>query len=300
MSAIINAGENLVLERQVSIAQTKTQGGRRVSQKRGPTLYNLEVQVPAQRQNGTKFYSIEQEVINMEYGSKDFQAAAVSGQIGGNLTSERGLWTGTPQINGTSSNGTTVNIKTGLTAAVTGYARAFDYVQFQGSTKVYQVVSDVNSEADGTAIIQLNSPLVVVPSESSVVLHGGAVNFNFALVERPKTTYQPGEIIQYGTFVFEEVIKDVTRTTSGESSPPGTLSQQLFLPGTQPDTSSSTGYSGWVVSDGSGGSETILDQASVIIAGSGSISTTYSNGSDTLTISSTAADDALAFAIALG
>ena len=39
MSDIINAAESLSLEKVSSIAQVRSQGGRRSAQKRGPTLY---------------------------------------------------------------------------------------------------------------------------------------------------------------------------------------------------------------------------------------------------------------------
>ena len=249
MSAIINRGENLVLERQASIAQTKTQGGRRVAQKRGPTLYNLEVQIPAQQLNGGNYYSIEEEVIALEYGQETFQSANISGLIGGGLTSPRGLWSGTPIVSTGGQTGNTVSISTGLNIITTNYVRAFDYIQFGGSTKVYQAASDADTNSSGIVTITLNSPLVTSPALSSPVIFGGNVSFNFALMKRPTTQYQPGNIIQYGTFMFEEVIQNETRTIGG-SNPPRTMSQQLYIPGTEPASTATGTYSGWVVSDG--------------------------------------------------
>ena len=210
MSIIIDAGENLMLERQASVAQTKTQGGRRVAQKRGPTLYNLEVEVPAQRLNSDKYYDIENEVITLQYGANDFESANITGKIGGSFTTPRGIWTGTPLVKLGSQSGNSINID-GATVSITNWARAFDYVQFAGSTKVYQVTEDVNSDSSGNVTLKLNSPLVVSPGNNSVVTFGDNVSFNFAMMDRPSTNYQPGKIVTYGTFKFEEVIRDVTR-----------------------------------------------------------------------------------------
>ena len=210
MSAIIDAGENLMLDRQASVAQTKTQGGRRLAQKRGPTLYNLEVEVPAQKMNSDRYYSIENEVITLEYGANDFESANITGKIGGSFTTPRGAWSGTPLVKLGSQTGTSINID-GATVSITNWARAFDYVQFKGSTKVYQVAEDAASDSSGNVTLKLNSPLVVSPLNNSTVTFGDNVSFNFAMMDRPATSYQPGNIVIYGTFKFEEVIRDVNR-----------------------------------------------------------------------------------------
>ena len=283
MSAIINRGENLILERQASIAQTKTQGGRRIAQKRGPTLYNLEVQVPAQKLNGDNYYSIENEVITLEYGKETFESASISGLIGGNLTSHRGLWSGTPIVSTGGQTGNTITVSTGVND-ITNYVRAFDYIQFEGSTKVYQSVSDANTDsATGVVTITLNSPLVTSPALSSAVVFGRNVSFNFALMKRPTTQYQPGNIIQYGTFMFEEVIENKTRSTVDQSNEPGVLSQQLYIPGTEPASTTTPTYSGWVVSDGTN-SESIASEQRVTFSGANGITTSYNNATNTITV----------------
>ena len=362
MSAIINFGENLVLERQASVAQTKTQGGRRRAQKRGPLLYNLEVQVPAKRLNGNEYFLIEEEVLTLEYGQETFESANISGLIGGNMTSHRGVWSSgdNPTVDGIAQTGSSITLKS-TTGAVTNYVRAFDYIQFSGCTKVYQATADADKAADGTFTVSLNSPLVVSPGNNSVVVLGGDVSFNFAMVERPATSYQPGEIIQYGTFKFEEVIENVSRATANQSNPPSDsfLSTQLFNSASlaAAATTGTPTYSGWVIKDqddvngenigsedevtftGANGINTSYNQSTnvltitgtddnnttyttsvvddsgikirltdnntpagtddITVVGSGSVSVSRTDAS-TITISSTAADDALAFAIALG
>ncbi len=211
MSSIINKGENLALEKQVSIAQTKTQAGKRVAQKRGPTLYNLSVDVPVMKIGPDcaatdDYYSIEEEIMSLEYGSKTLQGAGISGTIGGTFTTQRGSWGGTPVVNGASQTGTSLIID-GATIGTTNYVRAFDYVQFEGSTKVYQIVNNENSDAGGNLVLDLNTPLVTSPGDGSTITFGNNVSFNFALIVVPTSRYMPGDIIQYGTFEFQEVIE---------------------------------------------------------------------------------------------
>ena len=197
MSDIINAAESLSLGRDSSIAQVRSQGGRRKAQKRGPTLYSLEVKLPVRRMNGTEHMAIEDEVIALEYGAKTFNQAGVSGVLPNNVTNPRGTWVGTPVVNGASQTGNTVTVTN-----ITGTVSAGDYVQFNGSTKVYQL----KAGSTNTSLV-LNCPLVASPTDGSSVVFGNNVNFNFCLKEKPSTTYLPGDIVEFGTFSFEEVIE---------------------------------------------------------------------------------------------
>ena len=207
MSDIINSGESLTLDKQVSIAQTKSQGGRRVAQKRGPTLYNLDVQVPTQRLNGDKYYAIEEEILKLGYGAYTFNAASVSGVLPSPMTVSRGVWSFTPAVAGASQTGSSVNINIGSASSIVDYAKSFDYVQFNGSTKVYQLTADATSDSSGNVTLTLNCPLVASPNHGSGVVFGNSVDFNFALMERPSSSHLPGTLIQYGTFKFQEIIE---------------------------------------------------------------------------------------------
>tara|TARA_B110000285_G_C14983301_1_gene542536 strand:- start:14 stop:610 length:597 start_codon:yes stop_codon:yes gene_type:complete len=198
MSDIIDRAESLSLEKAVSIAQVRSQAGRRSAQKRGPTLYNLEAEVPAQRMNGTAHMSIEDEIISLEYGAKTFSQASIQGVFKvDTITKPRGTWIGTPIINGASQTGNTV-----VVTNITGTVVAGDYVQFSGSTKVYQL----KAGSTNTSLV-LNCPLVASPTDASAVVFGNNVNFNFALKEMPSTQFLPGNIVQFGKFLFEEVIE---------------------------------------------------------------------------------------------
>lgn len=207
MSDIINSAESLSLNKKVSIAQTKSQSGKRLAQKRGPTLYNLEVKVPTQRLNGDKYYLIEEEMMKLGYGSETFNSANISGVLPTGMTSPRGVWSFSPVVSGASQTGTSINVYIGSATVVVGYAKALDYVQFTGSRKVYQITADASSNGSGVVTLQLNSPLVGSPGDLASVVFGDSVDFNFAIMKKPHTSYLPGELVQYGDFVFEEVIE---------------------------------------------------------------------------------------------
>ncbi len=207
MSDIINYGESLTLDKKVSIAQTKSQGGIRVAQKRGPTLYNLEVDIPTQRLNGDTYFAIEEEIIKLGYGAHTFNGASVSGVLPTAMTTPRGTWGNSPVVLGSNQTGNSITAFTGAAAAVTGYGKALDYVQFLGSTKVYQLTQDADADASGNITLHLNSPLVSSPVNSSSIVFGTSVDFNFALLDKPTSQHLPGLLVQYGTFVFEEVIE---------------------------------------------------------------------------------------------
>jgi len=199
MSDIINAGESLYLSRASNIAQTLTQGGRRKALKRGPTLYNLEVKVPSQLLNGDTYYAIEEELLKLEYGLNTFYDSSISGVMkSGLIAKTRSSISGTPVVNGANQTGNTVTV-----SGLTGTVEPFDFVQFEGSTKVYQIM-----EGSTTTSLILNCPLVTSPADASVVVWGDNVNFNFCLKDQPGANYLPGNIVEYGTFMFEEVIQD--------------------------------------------------------------------------------------------
>ena len=138
------------LEYQASIVQVKSQSGRRRAQRRGPLLYNMEMTVEPAKINSPKYYDIMQFIQNLNYGNNT--AILPIDSSTSILTAERGLWSGTPVVSGADQIGQSITITDGTTTAVTGYASPFDYVQFQGSTKVYQV-SAITSSINGITTI---------------------------------------------------------------------------------------------------------------------------------------------------
>jgi len=199
MSDIINAGESLYLSRASNIAQTMTKSGRRKALKRGPTLYNLEVKVPSQLLNGDNYYAIEEELMKLEYGANTFHDVSISGVMkSGLIAKTRSSISGSPVVDGADQTGNTITV-----TGISGTVEPFDFVQFEGSTKVYQLM-----EGSTTTSLVLNCPIVTSPADQSSVVWGDNVNFNFCLKDQPGINYLPGNIVEYGTFVFEEVIQD--------------------------------------------------------------------------------------------
>lgn len=93
---------------------------------------------------------------------------------------------------------------------LTGTILPLDYVQFAGSTKVYQVAAMANSVA-GQATITLNTPLVSTPADNAEVTFGSNVSFNMLAVAIPSVTTVPGlngnPMWQYsGEFQLREVL----------------------------------------------------------------------------------------------
>jgi hypothetical protein len=107
--------------------------------------------------------------------------------------------------------------------------RKGDYVQFDGSTKVYQLTSDASPDRSGpiseivgtcehgshhlnaysgNVVLNLNTALVNSPDINTEIRVGREVRFNMRLIEKPSISYLPGDIVQFGKFSFEEVIVD--------------------------------------------------------------------------------------------
>lgn len=122
--------------------------------------------------------------------------------------------------------------QTGSTTFFIG--RKGDYIQFDGSTKVYQLTADCTSTKNGPVsencidsggvvvnaysgdvTVKINSPLVNSPDVDVQfadvvrgVRIGTEVKFNMALSGIPRITYHPGNIVEFGEFTFQEVIND--------------------------------------------------------------------------------------------
>jgi hypothetical protein len=285
---IVGHAEKFELGYKTSIAQVKSQGGRRSSQRRGPLLYTLSVSVGSCRLNSDKYYSIMEQMLDLEYGANTLEFTLdKETDAGMSLTTARGLWDTTASIGFSLNNEDDPNkltadpvavdkklIITAGTAGQTGrtmvcrgaYAgdytsslhpftpvvppstadgrdqtgvgiligKKFDYVQFDGSTKVYQLTADAYSDRtgpvsenctdsnaatvnsySGDVTFLLNTPLVNSPDVDSAfsdvdrgVRFGSECKFNMMMAGKPNVSYHPGDIVEFGDFTFEEVITD--------------------------------------------------------------------------------------------
>jgi len=227
--AIVNADNflkhvaKIELEYQASIVQVKSQSGRRRAQRRGPLLYNMEMTVEPAQINSEKYYDIIQFIQNLNYGNNTV-VLPIDSSVS-TITTPRGSW-GTPVVTTANQVGQSITIRDSARPDIDGYASPFDYVQFQGSSKVYQVSAvvdntspvtivtsdDYDTDASGDVTLNLNTPLVIAPpiTGTGAVTFGENVKFHMAMMEKPKITYLPGNIVEFGDFRFEEVIENVT------------------------------------------------------------------------------------------
>jgi len=87
-----------------------------------------------------------------------------------NGATARGVATGTPLVNGGDQTGGEL-ITDGWTTSTTNILRAGDYIQLGSSSasKLYKVLSDVNSDASGNATLQLWPDLRSAPSDNAAI-----------------------------------------------------------------------------------------------------------------------------------
>ena len=104
---------------------------------------------------------------------------------------------GTPLVNGASQVGETLNID-GLPLSVSGYLKAGDYLQLGSSStaKLYKVLSDVNTDSNGRAAIDLWPSIKVSPADDAVVTLSNTVG-NFRLSGNVQQ-WQINDISSYG------------------------------------------------------------------------------------------------------
>ena len=87
----------------------------------------------------------------------------------------------------------------------TGIARIGDFIQFDNWTKVLQVTTDSNSNADGDITVGINSSYPL-DSGRPRIRTGHDVIFTLMVEKRPEPTFLQGHLVQYSNGVFLEVI----------------------------------------------------------------------------------------------
>ena len=214
MSAIIDNASTIRFQRQASIAQTKSQSGRRQAQRRGPLLYNFYVEIRPLRFGSVEYIAIEDEILDLNYSTATTSATGGTQILLGNLITQRGVWSGTPVVRSASESGNTIDIninngdETAGQTLVTNYARKGDYVQFNNFTKVYQLTQNSSSDTNGNLTLSINGsvPSTSTPADDSAVVFGSSVLFNLQLKDRPEPEFSEANIVQYSSASFEEVI----------------------------------------------------------------------------------------------
>ena len=203
MSAFIDNATRIIYQRQVSIAQTKSQSGKRQAQRRSPLLYNFTVEYFPMAFGSDEYYAMEDAIIDTNYSTTVITTTITNGD----LFKPRGLWTGTPVVKGADQAGNSIIID-GASANRLNWARKGDFVQFNGLTKVFQVTDDANSDTNGDVTLKLNGaiPSGGSPGDNTTVTFGENVEFRLAMMDRPEPTHSDGVLVFYSNGRFEEVI----------------------------------------------------------------------------------------------
>ena len=211
MSAIIDNAETIRYQRQVSIAQTKSQSGVRQAQRRGPLLYNFFIEIRPLRFGSVDYFAIEDEILDSNYSTATIDSTVTLG----NLTTQRGIWNGTAidvETGGTVADrtGDSINILITGATGTTNFARKGDFVQFTGYSKVYQITDNVTSVTSGsnaTATLPINGAVPAsVDVEGSSLRFGPGVIFKLQLKDRPEPEFSETNIVNYSSASFEEVL----------------------------------------------------------------------------------------------
>jgi len=203
MSAIFDNASSIKQGNKLSLMSATTISGKRVSQRRGPFLYQFDVIVNMMPTSSEAYRNIRKEIAAMDYGVNALQTTIPS------LTANGESW-GNPFVDGSSQTGRNVVIG-GLTPNRTDIIHDGDFVQFDNNGKVYQVVGDFDSDGSGDATIKLNTPLIGSPTHGSLITTGTSVQFNLAIDNAefvmgftPRTATD--NLVSPGTFLFTEVI----------------------------------------------------------------------------------------------
>lgn len=90
----------------------------------------------------------------------------------------RGAYGGTPLVNGASQTGTSLIID-GATPNVTGWAKAGDIINIAGTTKVYMITDDADSDGGGNVTLSLMANLISSPADNAAITTS-SVNFTMS------------------------------------------------------------------------------------------------------------------------
>jgi len=204
MSSIIDNASSITYTRKVSIVQSLSHSGVRQAQRRGPLLYSFDVDIVPMYFGSTKYYAIEDEIMDSNYSADTISTTITSGT----LMDHRGVWDGTPVIDGASESGNQIDISTG-SMATTNYGKKGDFVQFDNFSKVYQLTQNVHTDGAGKVTLHLNGavPSTSSPVNGSAVVFGNSVIFKLALMERPEPKHAGNGIVYYSGAQFQEVIE---------------------------------------------------------------------------------------------
>ena len=201
MSVILDNANSFQIDRYSNISSAISIGGYHRSERNGPTFYFITAGLPLMYEE--TFINVYNELMDIGDGVTQITSTLPHGH-----TIQRGSFAGTPVTTGTSGRRVFLN---GFTAGQNNVVRKGDYVQFGAGTKVYQSITDVNSDASGVATITLNTDIVTTIADGTGLLGGDGLSFKLILEDKPAFNTVPGAggVPLYsfsGPFQFREII----------------------------------------------------------------------------------------------
>ena len=114
----------------------------------------------------------------------------------------RGSYGGTPLVDGASQTGATLDVKGG-TPNITGWAKAGDIFNIAGTTKVYLITDDADTDGSGNVTLNLMANLMDSPADSAALTFSG-VNFTMYFAKDEQiTSVQPGGFYSFDVDMIE-------------------------------------------------------------------------------------------------
>lgn len=115
----------------------------------------------------------------------------------------RGSMAGSPVISGAAQTGQTIQTS-GWTPSTDDVLCVADFIRIGSSCKTYQILSNVSSDADGYASIQIHTPLQTTPSDGDLII--ADAQFRCALAEN-NISVSVSTALHYGlTLKLQEVL----------------------------------------------------------------------------------------------
>lgn len=198
-NVILENANNVTLTRRANTRRAVSNSGYARIERSGPTFYGLEIDLPILETNN--YRAVNNALITLDDGINFLETTLPTQFRITNLQGPRPTGTiGTQAATG----GTSVTL-TGITGTLT----AGDFIQFSGSTKVYQITETVTASGDEMTIT-LNTGLIAPITTSTTVRLGDEVEFRFLLSESPSVNIIPknrtDNLYLYSTINLQEVL----------------------------------------------------------------------------------------------
>ena len=205
MSKIFEYTNDVSLNRSARIRRSISNSGYARQERGSPTFYSMEVNLPLLTK--AKYDEVEAELLGLEDGI-DFKTTSIPSII--NLTFANGSITAQTGLTITVVNANTSGVDVQLANVdLSSNVKAGDFIQFNSSTKVYQIKEDATATAGNLLTFKLMTGAINPIVSGNTFTYGNAVQFKMLLNGRPPVTIVPGpgfNYYQYGSFNFQEIL----------------------------------------------------------------------------------------------